>query len=174
MALVDSWMPVMPKLRVPRLTEVVLVLSVALNLFVAGGFAYSQYTVAHATQVVAGVPERRLETFAQKLDIDPETSPTFKEWRRSLRAAQGALFKENQPLVAQAWEDLSTPAPDARRIQQVLDQMAANRRAFQADATAATIKFLDTLDESQKKTFMSMVVDRSNPYAAPVRNSLGN
>ena len=164
----------MPKLRVPRLTEVVLVLSVALNLFVAGGFAYSQYTAAHPTQVAPGGPERRLETFAQKLGLDPENSKPFKEWWRSLRLAQTALFKENQPLVAQAWQDLSTPAPDALRIQQVLDQMAANRRAFQADATADTIKFLNTLDDSQKKTFMSMVVDRSNPYAAPVRNSLGN
>jgi uncharacterized membrane protein len=167
-------MPLMPKLRVPRLTEVVLVLSVALNLFVAGGFAYSQYTAAHTTPAVPGGPERRLEAFAQKLGIDPENSPPFKEWRRSLRTAQGALFKENQPLVAQAWADLSIPTPDARQVQQILDQMAANRRAFQADATAATIKFLNTLDESQKKTFMSMVVDRSNPYAAPVRNSLGN
>ena len=164
----------MPKIRVPRLTEVVLVLSVALNLFVAGGFAYSQYTAAHPTQAAPVAPERRLEIFAQKLGIDPEKSNPFKEWRRGLRVAQSALVKENQPLVAQAWEDLSTPAPDTQRIQQVLDQMAANRRAFQADATAATIKFLNTLDESQKKTFMSMVVDRSNPYAAPVRNSLGN
>jgi len=164
----------MPKIRVPRLTEVVLVLSVALNLFVAGGFAYSQYTAAHPTQAAPAAPERRLEMFAQKLGIDPENSKPFKEWRRSLRLAQSTLFKENQPLVAQAWEDLSTPAPDAQRIQQVLDEMATHRRAFQTDATAATIKFLNTLDESQKKTFMSMVIDRSNPYAAPVRNSLGN
>jgi hypothetical protein len=164
----------MPKLRVPRLTEVVLVLSVALNLFVAGGFAYSHYSAAHLTQGGFGGPERRLEIFAQKLGIDPENSAAFKDWRHGLRSAQVALSKENQPLVAQAWQDLSTPAPDQQHIQQVLDQMAAERRIFQADATAATIKFLNTLDESQKKTFMSMVVDRSNPYAAPVRNSLGN
>ncbi len=163
-----------PKLRVPRLIEVVLVLSVALNLFVAGGFAYSQYTATHQIPPAASGPERRLETFAQKLGIDPESSKPFKEWRRGLRTAQAALFKENQPLVAEAWEALRAPTPDPQRIQQVLDEMATHRRAFQADATAATIKFLNTLDESQKQTFMSMVVDRSNPYAAPVRNSLGN
>ncbi len=164
----------MPKLRVPRPIEVVLVLSVALNLFVAGGFAYSQYTAAHPSQAISGGPERRLESFAQKLGLDPENSKPFKEWRHSLRLAQTALVKENQPLVAQAWQDLSLPAPDAQRIQQVLDQMAANRRTFQTEATAATIQFLNTLDDSQKKTFMSMVLDRSNPYAGPVRNSLGN
>jgi len=164
----------MPKLRVPRLTEIVLALSLALNLFVAGGFAYSQYTAAHPVQAGPGGAERRLETFATRLGLDPEKSKPFKEWRRSLRMAQGTLVRENQPLVAQAWDELSTPAPDASRIQQVLDQMAAHRRAFQADATAATIKFLNTLDEPQKKSFMSMVVDRSNPYAAPIRNSLGN
>jgi len=167
-------MPSMPKLRVPRPIEVVLVLSVALNLFVAGGFAYSQYTAAHPIQAIPGGPERRLEGFAQKLGLDPENSKPFNEWRHRLRLAQTALVKENQPLVAQAWQDLSMPAPDAARIQQLLDQMAANRRAFQTDATAATIQFLSTLDESQKNTFMSMVIDRSNPYAAPVRNSLGN
>jgi hypothetical protein len=167
-------MPVMPKLRVPRLTEVVLVLSLALNLFVAGGFAYSQYTAGHPVQVAPGGADRRLDNFALKLGLDPEKSKPFREWRRSLHLAQSALFQENQPLVAQAWDELSAPAPDAGRIQQVLDQMALHRRAFQADATAATIKFLNTLDEPQKKTFMSMVVDRSNPFAAPVRNSLGN
>jgi len=163
-----------PKLRVPRPIEVVLVLSVALNLFVAGGFAYSQYSAAHQSQPAAAGPEKRLEVFAQKLGLDPEHSPTFKDWRKSLRTAQAALLKENQPLLAEAWDDLRMPAPDQARIQQVLDQMAANRRAFQAEATTATIKFLNTLSESQKRTFMNMVVDRNNPYAAPVRNSLGN
>lgn len=164
----------MPKIRVPRLTEVVLVLSVALNLFVAGGFAYSQYTAAHPALPAPGGPERRLDIFAQKLGIDPENSKPFKDWRRSLRTAQAALVKENQPLVAQAWTDLALPTPDAPAIQHVLDQMAVNRRAFQTEATAATLKFMNSLDESQKKTFMGMVIDRSNPYAAPVRNSLGN
>ena len=164
----------MTKLRVPRLTEVVLVLSLALNLFVAGGFAYSQYTAGHPVQAGPGGPDRRLEKFAARLGLDPENSQPFKEWRRSLHMAQSTLFQENQPLVAQAWEELSAPAPDAGRIRQVLDQMALHRRAFQADTTAATIKFLNTLDESQKKMFMSMVVDRSNPFAAPIRNSLGN
>lgn len=164
----------MPKLRVPRLSEVVLVLSVALNLFVAGGFAYSQYTAAHPMQAAAGGPDRRLENLALKLGLDPENSGAFKDWRHSLRTSQGTLFKENQPLVVQAWQQLSMPSPDAQRIQDLLDQMAAHRRTFQAEATLATIKFLNTLNESQKKAFMSMLADRSNPFAAPVRNSLSN
>ncbi len=164
----------MSKIRVPRLTEIVLVLSLALNLFVAGGFAYSQYAAGHPVQAGAGGPDRRLDNLALKLGLDPERSAPFREWRRGLHMAQGALFQQNQPLVAQAWEELSAPAPDAARIQQMLDQMALHRRAFQADATAATIKFLSTLDEPQKKAFMSMAVDRSNPFGAPIRNSLGN
>jgi hypothetical protein len=166
-------MPPMTKLRVPRLTEVVLVLSLALNLFVAGGFAYSQYSAGRPIQAT---PERdrRLEKFALKLGLEPEKSQPFKEWRRSLHQGQAQLFQENQPLVARAWSEMTEPAPDAGQIQQVLDQMAAHRRAFQAEATAATLKFLGTLDQAQKKTFMDMVVDRSNPSAAPVRNSLGN
>jgi hypothetical protein len=163
----------MTKLRVPRLVEVVLVLSLALNLFVAGGFAYSHYGVGRPFQG-AGEHDRRLERFALKLGLEPEKSPPFKEWRRSLHAAQGQLFQENQPLVARAWGEMTAPAPDAGEIRQVLDQMAVHRRTFQAEATAATLKFLGTLDETQKKTFMDMVVDRSNPAAAAVRNSLGN
>lgn len=175
MELAESRMFPMSKLRVPRLAEVALVLSLALNLFVAGGFAYSQYTAAHpATVVPAGGPDRRLEHFAVKLGLDPEKSKPFREWRRSLRTAQGVLFQQNQPLVEEAWDELSTPTPDGQHVQQVLDALAQHRRAFQTEATAATIKFLGTLDESQKKTFMAMVVDRSNPLAAPIRNTLGN
>jgi hypothetical protein len=175
MELVESWMPAMTKLRVPRPAEVALVLSLALNLFVAGGYAYSQYTAAHPAQLAAaGGPDRRLERFANKLGLDPERSKPFEEWRHSLRTAQGALFQQNQPLVEEAWEELSTPAPDAQHVQKVLDEIAVHRRAFQAEATAATIRFLGTLDESQKKAFMAMVIDRTNPLAGPIRSTLGN
>jgi hypothetical protein len=167
-------MPSMPKLRAPRFLEVVLVLSLALNLFVAGGFAYSQYTATHPTPTAAGGPERRLENFALKLGIDPEGSMPFKEWHRDLKAAQSMLMHQNRPLIEQAWDELGKPAPDAQHIQQLLDQMAVNRHAFQASATAATIKFLGTLDGAQRKAFLRMAADRQNPLAAPVRNSLGN
>ncbi|HEV2673576.1 MAG TPA: periplasmic heavy metal sensor [Aliidongia sp.] len=165
----------MSKLRVPRLIEVALVLSLALNLFVAGGFAYSQYTTAHpAPAAPTGGGDRRLERFASKLGLDPEKSKSFKEWRRSLHSAQGVLYQQNQPLVEEAWSELSQPAPDSQHVQQILDEIAQHRRAFQADTTAATIKFLGTLDESQRKTFMATVIDRANPLAGPIRNTLGN
>jgi len=162
------------KLRVPRPSEVILALSLALNLFVAGGFAYSRYSAAHPVQAAAGGPERRLENFASKLGLDPEKSKPFKEWRRSLRVAQGVLFQQNQPLVEEAWTELAAPEPDTRHVQALLDEIAQHRRAFQAETTAATLKFLGTLDESQKQTFLTLVVDRTNPLAGPIRNTVGN
>jgi hypothetical protein len=33
---------------------------------------------------------------------------------------------------------------------------------------------MSTLDESQRKTFTTLVTDRSNPLAGPVRNTVGN
>jgi uncharacterized membrane protein len=164
----------MPKLRVPRPVEVVLVLSLALNLFVAGGFAYSRYGANHPAQRAAGAPERRLESFVSRLGVDPESSKPFKEWRRSLRSAQGELARQNQPLVEEVWQELSAPAPDIRRVQQLLDEIAQHRRAFQDEATTATIKFMGTLDDSQRKTFTTLVIDRSNPLAGPIRNTVGN
>ncbi|WP_189045985.1 periplasmic heavy metal sensor [Aliidongia dinghuensis] len=160
------------KLRAPRPIEVALVLSLALNLFVAGGFAYSRYAAPHPGQ--GGPPERRLELFATRLGLDPETSKPFKEWRRGLHTAQGILALQNQPLVEDTWEELSAPTPDVQHVHELLDEIAQHRRAFQTEVTTATIKFLGTLDESQRKTFMAIVADRSNPLAGPIRNSVGN
>ncbi len=75
--------------RGPRIIDAVLLLSLALNFFVIGGYAYS-LTVSPPV-VAPPKPENRMEQLAEKLGIDPAASKPFRDWRRAMGGA-GALW----------------------------------------------------------------------------------
>jgi Spy/CpxP family protein refolding chaperone len=165
--------PQTPKrgLAAPRVTTVVLLLSLALNIFIAGGYAFQEWRVAHPP---APQPERRLQMLVERLGLDPETSHPFKELRRGLRGAQQVLQAKNHPLGEAYWEELSTPQPDPKHLQSLVDQMVANRHEFQSVVTEVMVQFMATLTQEQRNQLIRIVEDRSNPAGAPVRNSVGN
>jgi hypothetical protein len=170
----DSEPKTAPRMRAPRLIEIVLVLSLGLNLFVAGGFAYSHWEGAAKQATPAPTPERRLDAIAHRLGLDPESTKPFKELKRSFRLAQGAFVAQNRPLVGQIWEELAKPQPEDAQIQGLLDQMAAHRRAFQAATTVALERFLASLTPEQRADFIKLMEDRTDPVGGPLRNNIGN
>jgi Spy/CpxP family protein refolding chaperone len=163
-------------LQAPRLSTVALLLSLALNIFVAGGFFYAQLFAA-PRPAAAGQQqpqERRLQMLVERLGIDPESSRPFKELRRGLRQAQQALAAKNRPLGTSYWEELSGAQPDEKRLQDLVDQMNANRRDFQVTVTEVLTHFMATLTPEQRSQLVKIVEDRTNPAGAPVRNSVGH
>ena len=165
-------------LQAPKLTTVALLLSVALNIFVAGGFFYSQLMAAHQPAAPAQQqqqrPEHRLEMLVERLGIDPEGSRPFKELRRGLRTAQQVLAAKNRPLGETYWEELSGPQPDEKHLQDLVGQMIANRQEFQLTVTQVLSHFMATLTPEQRAELVKIIEDRTNPAGAPVRNSVGN
>jgi Spy/CpxP family protein refolding chaperone len=163
----------------PRLGVVVLMLSLALNIFIAGGFFYSQLVAGHhpdqmSPQQSQPGPEHKLELLVSRLGIDPQTSRPFKEMRRDFRMAQQLLAGQNRPLGASYWEELASAKPDDKHLQDLIDQMSANRHAFQSTITEVLARFMASLTPEQRSELVKIVEDRSNPAGAPVRNSVGN
>src|ERR1700761_5637088 len=113
-------------LQAPRLGTVALLLSLALNIFVAGGFFYAQLLTpkpaATALQAAGPAPEKRLQMLVEKLGIDPDSSRPFKELRRGLHQAQQALGQKNRPLGMAYWEELTGATPDEKKLQELIDQ----------------------------------------------------
>lgn len=165
-------------MQAPRLGTVALLLSLALNIFVAGGFFYAQLLAPKPTattqQQPGPAPERRLEMLVERLGIDPESSRPFKELRRGLHQAQQALGQKNRPLGAAYWEELSGAQPDEKKLQDLIDQMNANRHDFQSTVTGVLVRFAATLTPEQRSQLVKIVEDKGNPAGAPVRNSIGN
>lgn len=166
-------------LPTPSLWLVILIFSLALNAFVAGGFFYSQLAASHNT-LPAAAPgaqpglEKRLEALVLQLGIDPETSHPFKEMRRGFRAAQQAMAAKNRDLGEAYWGELASAAPDQKHLQDLVDEMIGNRHIFQSDITQVLVKFMGTLDPTQRDALVKIIEDRGNPLGAPVRNRVGN
>jgi uncharacterized membrane protein len=166
-------------LNTPRVGTVVLILSLALNLFIVGGFVYSQLasgghpSAASRQQPQQGL-EHKLEALAAQLGIAPETSRPFKDLRRSVRTGQQALASRNRPLGTQYWEELATPQPDQKHLAELTEQMSGNRKTFQSELTAALVRFMATLTPDQRETLVKIVEDEGNPLGAPVRRNGGS
>jgi Spy/CpxP family protein refolding chaperone len=164
-------------LKAPRLGTVALLLSLALNIFVAGGFFYAQLLApkpAAAPQQPGPAPERRLQMLVERLGIDPETSHPFKDLRRGLHQAQQTLGQKNRPLGEAYWEELVGAQPDEKHLQELVDQMNANRHEFQSTVTGVLVRFAATLTPEQRSQLVKIIEDKTNPAGAPVRNSIGN
>jgi Spy/CpxP family protein refolding chaperone len=165
-------------LRAPRLGTVALLLSLALNIFIAGGFFYAQLLapkpVAPAQQQPGQAPDKRLQMLVERLGIDPESSHPFKDLRRGLHQAQQALGQKNHPLGEAYWEELTAAKPDEKKLQDLIDQMNANRHEFQSIVTGVLVRFMATLTPEQRSQLVKIVEDKGNPAGAPVRNSVGN
>jgi len=170
--------PPVSGLKAPSLTTAALLLSLALNLFVAGGFFYSQLLAAPKPPTAAAQPgpgpDRRLQMLVERLGIDPETSHAFKDLRRGLHQAQQAMNQKNRPLGEAYWEELSGAQPDEKHLQDLVDQMNANRREFQSTVTDVLVHFAATLTPEQRSALVKIIEDRTNPAGAPMRNSVGN
>jgi Spy/CpxP family protein refolding chaperone len=163
----------------PSLWLVVLIFSLALNTFVAGGFFYSRPEASHNMLPAAAPgaqpgPEKRLEALVLQLGVDPETSRPFKEMRRGFRAAQQAMMAKNRDLGEAYWGELASTQPDQKHLQDLVDEMIGNRHTFQSDITQALVKFMSTLNPAQRDALVKIIEDRGNPLGAPVRNRVGN
>lgn len=162
-----------PGMRAPSLLGVALALSLALNLCAGAGYLYSQWRGA---QQPGAAPEHRpaLDLLSDRLNLRPDQQQSLDEFRRAVRKAQGALLQQNRPLMEQAWGELDRPTIDGEQVEQLLDEMALHRHAFQVDSTAALIHFLRDLTPEQRQAFAKIVLDHKDPAGGPIRNSMGN
>lgn len=174
MTLADPGPKTTHMIAAPRLGTVVLILSVALNIFVAGGFFYSRFQAAHQPPPQQQQPAHRMEMLARQIGIDPQNSPPFNEMRRDFWSMQHILVAKNQPLSDAYWQELSKPQPDQKQLQELVDQMIANRHSFQSEVTGILARFMVTLTAEQRAELVKVMEDKKNPIGAPMRNSLGN
>ncbi len=144
-------------------------LSLALNLCTAAGFAYSRWGIAPEP---GATPEKRLEMLAERLKLKPEQMQSFVEFKRGLRFEQADLAQQNLPVMKDAWDELRKPNPDPQRVQLTLDQMAMHRHAFEVDASALLIRFMSNLTQNQREILADAVLDRKDPAGAIIRNNV--
>ncbi|HWK45989.1 MAG TPA: hypothetical protein VNT30_14805 [Stellaceae bacterium] len=157
-------------MRMPRLIEVVVVLSLGLNCFVLGGYAYSRLQPPAAA---FQPPDRRLEQLVGGIGVDTTSKP-FLELRQTFGRAQRQFYAQNSLLLDDAFEELGKTPPSQERLDSVAQQMTANRQVLHQTISVAMVKFIATLTPEQHKAMVEALADRTNGLGQPLRNGLGN
>jgi len=146
-----------PRRRILSWYGLLLILSLTLNLCAVAGYVWS---LSHEPEPVR--PNRRIATALARIGTDPESSPDFRSWRQEVHDAQQAMTQSCDPLFEQLWTEMAKPTPDHDRIRDLLDQIAAQRRTFGTALTAATIRFLHTLDPARRQALVQALSEERN------------
>ncbi len=160
-----------PGARRLRFVEIALALSLVLNVFVVGGFVYSQLTGPSGAPVGH---DRRLDLMANRLGVDTEKSKPFREFKAGLRQVFNGLNQTNRPLFDQLWQEALKPDPDLARLDQLVDEIVAKRQAVSHESLRLLVKFSASLSPDQRSALLALMQNRKEMITGPLRNAVGN
>lgn len=147
----------------PPLVLMLLVLSVALNLFFVGGALWIRLH-PHAG---LSFEEKRFQRMARELDLAPQQRSGFDRYVAAMRSRTIRMHQELAPLYGAAWQEMAKPQADQAQVMRLFDEATTKRREFQREATSQTLAFLAILSPAQRAKFLEIVRARwRHPHAA--------
>jgi uncharacterized membrane protein len=151
-----------------RLPLILLVLSLALNVFFIGGVFWLK-TRAMQAQLT---PPERVRLVARELSLDDNQRAAFDRFIQTARQHTRELRETNTPLVDQAWEEFAKTQPDEAVIERLFSASADNRRRYQVELGQALRGFLAALSVEQRRTFIDLLRNRQNRNLPPFLRQL--
>lgn len=139
-----------------RLMLMLLVLSVALNLFFVAGALWIRL---HPPAVLS-FQEQRFQRMASELDLAPPQRVGFDRYVEAMRTRTARMHQQLAPLYAAAREEMAKPQADEAQVMRLFDEATAKRREFQREATSQTLAFLAILSPAQRAKFLEIAQAR--------------
>jgi len=135
-----------------RLMAVLLTLSLTLNVFFIGGLVWTRH---HMPPPMMNPVER-----FQSVGDGDASGRRPARWppaiHRRLREHNRAMREQNRPLIEAMWSELAKAEPDQAKIEELIDQANANRRAAQKETEKSLTAFLATLPPEQRAQFADL------------------
>jgi hypothetical protein len=128
-----------------RWLNVVLTVSLAVNLFLIGGIAGTM-TLMRAEMA----PGRPLERAAVPMKLDAAQDAAFRNLQTVMRQRGRAMRQANQTL----WTALADPSTGNDKIAGLLDEGVRNKTGFENDTATAFGQFLTSLTPTQRTEFI--------------------
>jgi uncharacterized membrane protein len=151
-----------------RLPLILLVLSLALNVFFIGGVFWLK-TMAMRAQMT---PPERVRLVASQLSLDDDQRAAFDRFVQTARRHTRELRETNMPLVEQAWNEFAKAQPDDALVARLFAESADNRRRYQVEVGQALHGFLAALSEDQRRIFINLLRNRQNRNVPPFLREL--
>lgn len=130
--------------------------SLALNLFFAGGVVYSKMTA----EGVGAEPGARLERVAERLALSDDQRAglvALRDQAKSEREARrGGWQSRREAMLA----ELAEPQLDRQRVRTLMREAMDERAGFIEDRLADLHGYLQTLDARQREAFLAMAGER--------------
>ena len=141
-----------------HLVSILLALSLALNLFFVAGALWIRI---HGPPPPMN-PEERLQYIGAQLALDPEQKQAFEQYYQAVHSRMQLMHKALDPLVADAWSEISKPDADQAKVIELFDEAAQTRRGYMRELTPVTLSFLGKLSAEQRAKFVELI--RQKPW----------
>ncbi len=139
-----------------NLAWILLAVSLALNIFFAGGVVYSKVM----SERLRASPAERAQFLAERFGLSAEQHDRLLAFQRAMGERRGALREGFRETRATLLEELVKPELDRERIAQLRQEQTAFRSALFEDFTGELHQFLATLSPEQKADFVAMLEER--------------
>ena len=160
-----------PAGRVPRLVEIALILSLALNCFVVGG------VVVTAWRFHPPLPPTSPEMALQALETQAGLSPDMRAQLVSLFQLAHATVIEtkavNQPVIEAYLAELSQPVPNRQKLQVLEERIRASRIAMHEHISDALVQWMSQLTVEQRRSLIEVIRNDRDPHSRGFRWIIG-
>jgi uncharacterized membrane protein len=133
-----------------------LAVSVALNVFFAGGVIYSKVTAER----LRASPAERAQFLAERFGLSDQQHDRLLAFQTAMGERRGALREGFREARAALLAELAKPELDRERIARLRQEQTAVRSALFEDFAGELHQFLATLSPEQKADFVAMLEER--------------
>ena len=139
-----------------KLPWLLLLVSVALNVFFVGGALYSMVT----SERLEDDPAARTAFVAERLALAPAEREALIDWRQRARDRFKAMRAERGEMRAQVLQELAKAELDPAALERLMSERAALRVPALLETVQDLHGYLATLSPEQKAEFIAMAQER--------------
>ncbi len=152
-----------------RLMQIVLAMSLLLNMFVLAGFVYRSWIAPPPTELAAkrspaphsaGLPPSLVEGMARELGLDDGQRAALLAVFEKAAADRRRRVRDIQQVRDEAAAELRKPEVDLARIDGLVDKVSRLRGEQQRENLRAVLQFEPQLTPQQRERLRSVLADR--------------
>lgn len=156
--------------RRPRLIEVALILSLALNCFIVGGVVTTAWHFRHPPMPP---PDMQVESLVGAAGLSDAEAADLLSFARSARLEASAVRDQNRPLAATYLTELMQPNPRQDVLDKIESQIRANKVAMHQKVSSDFVQWFRQLGLEKRKLIIAKIGDPRDPSTRSFRWIIG-
>lgn len=156
--------------RRPRLIEVALILSLALNCFIVGGVVMTAWHFRHPPMPP---PDMAVDALAGGAGLSPSETADLLSFARSVHLDAAITRAQNEPLGSSYLSELMQPNPRKDVLDKIESQIRSNKVSMHQKVSDDFINWFRQLDLQKRRFIIERIRDPRDPTARGFRWIIG-